>query len=200
MKALSHPACETVPGDPDLQVIESAPPDGMAAAIDALAIDSLPNFRLEGPVKHLTDWLESVAQAPGLVAAQRFIVADVAARVRYFADRSGSTTLALKLEIVRDNACRKLHHDHVAYRLVCTYRGPGTQWLPRIHEPALGDERVAVPDDWLESIPRFASALFAGCLLAGAVPVLHRSPQIAGTGAVRLVLTINEPYAGRLQA
>ena len=180
-----------------LVIIDGEPPPGIDRAIDALCVDRLPNFRLEGPVALVAGWLDSVSQAPGLLPAQGWIVADVAAQARRFADVTGSMRLALKLEVVRDNACRKLHHDYVTHRAVCTYRGPGTQWLPRAREAALGDERETVPDYWLAPVSRFATALFAGVLLPGARPILHRSPPIAGTGEVRLVLTINEPFSGR---
>jgi hypothetical protein len=182
-----------------LIIIAAAPPPGLDRAIDALAPESLPNFRLEGPVALVMAWLNIVVATPGLLPEQAWIVGDVARQARRFADLTGSTHVALKLEVVRDNACRKLHHDYVAHRLVCTYRGPGTQWLGRDHEVALADEREVVPDHWLTAIPRFASAVFAGVLLPGARPILHRSPPIAGTDTIRLVLTINEPFSGRIR-
>lgn len=186
-------------GGVGLVLLDGERPPSIAGAIDALAIETLPNFRLEGPVALVAGWLDSLSKTPGLLTAQAWIVADVASQAQHFAEITGSLQLGLKLEMVRDNACRKLHHDYVAHRLVCTYRGPGTQWLPREHEPALGNEREIVPDHWLASVPRFAAALFAGVLLPGARPILHRSPPIAGTGEVRLVLTINEPFSGRFR-
>lgn len=182
-----------------LVIIDGEPPPGIDDAIDVLAVENLPNFRLEGPVALAAGWLDTLSQTPGLLTAQAWIVADVASQARRFAEITGSLQLGLKLEVVRDNACRKLHHDYVAHRLVCTYRGPGTQWLAREHEPALGDEREIVADHWLAPVPRFAAALFAGVLLPGARPILHRSPPIAGSGEVRLVLTINEPFSGRFR-
>ena len=148
----------------------------------------------------VADWLETLSHTPGLSWPQAWVVADIASQVKRFAELSGTMRVALKLEVISDNACSKLHHDYVAHRLVCTYRGPGTQWLGREHETALGDERDTVPDGWLKAVPRFAAALFTGRLLPGVRPILHRSPPIAGTGTVRLVLTINEPFSGRYTA
>lgn len=182
-----------------LMIIDAAPSPEIEQAIDMLAVDSLPNFRIEGPVALVAGWLSTLSQMQGPLPAQAWIVADVAAQARRFADATGTAHIGLKLEVVRDNACRKLHHDYVAHRLVCTYRGPGTQWLARDHEAPLGDEREVVPDHWLTSIPRFAAGIFAGVLLPGARPILHRSPPIAGTGEIRLVLTINEPFSGRIR-
>jgi hypothetical protein len=190
---------DTEIGHLGLMIITAAPSPGIEQAIDMLAVDSLPNFRIEGPVALVAEWLNLLSRTPCLLPAQAWIVADVAAQARRFADVTGTTHLGLKLEVVRDNACRKLHHDYVAHRLVCTYRGPGTQWLARDHEAPLGDEREVVPDHWLTAIPRFATAIFAGVLLPGARPILHRSPPISGTGEIRLVLTINEPFSGRFR-
>jgi hypothetical protein len=190
---------DTEIGRRGLMIIDATPAPGIEGAIDSLAVDSLPNFRIEGPVALVAEWLSMLSRTPGLLPAQAWIVADVAAQARRFADVTGTTHLGLKLEVVRDNACRKLHHDYVAHRLVCTYRGPGTQWLARDHEAHLGDEREVVPDHWLTAIPRFATGIFAGVLLPGARPILHRSPPIAGTGEIRLVLTINEPFSGRFR-
>ncbi len=190
---------DTEIGHLGLMIITAAPVPGIEQAIDMLAVDRLPNFRIEGPVALVAEWLCTLSRTPGLLPAQAWIVADIAVQARRFADVTGTTHLGLKLEVVRDNACRKLHHDYVAHRLVCTYRGPGTQWLARDHEAPLGDEREVVPDHWLTAIPRFATGIFAGVLLPGARPILHRSPPIAGTGEIRLVLTINEPFSGRFR-
>ena len=186
----------TIVDQAGLAIVDAVVPPAIGTAIDVLPIDALLHFRIEGPVALAVDWLDILSRTPGLVWAQRWTVADVAIKARGFAELTGASRLALKLEVISDNACRKLHYDYVAHRIVCTYRGPGTQWLRREHEAELGDERDTVPDTWLEVVPRFASALFTGRLAPGARPVLHRSPPIAGTGMARLVLTINEPFSG----
>jgi hypothetical protein len=195
------PATAMAPTPPDeiagMTLFPGAPPTGIAPALDALAPAELPNFRLEGSALRVCDWLAWLAATPGLSAALAWVIGDCTTQLARFVEASGSTIVAVKLERVSDDACRRLHHDYVAHRLVCTYRGPGTEWLPRAREAALGDERDIVPADWLRPVPRFAAALFAGRLLPGGRPVLHRSPPIAGTGQVRLVLTINEPFSGR---
>jgi hypothetical protein len=37
--------------------------------------------------------------------------------------------IRIRLERVEDDACALFHTDSVRFRLLCTYRGPGTQWL-----------------------------------------------------------------------
>jgi hypothetical protein len=184
--------------DSDLRLYPAGLPDDLARDLDALPEAALPHFRIDNaPLGPLLGFVGQLATTPGLDPALALVLADVAAQARRFAELTGATALALKLERVTDDACRKLHHDYVAHRLVVTYRGQGTQWLPRALEAALGAERLRVDDSWLHSVPRFSAALFTGRLLPGGNPVLHRSPPIAGTGQVRLVLTINEPFAAR---
>lgn len=200
MQATATRNCSPPPpaADPGLMLFPGRPPVGLGRALDALPADALPHFRIDNaPLGPLLAFLAQLAATPGLDPALVSVLADVAHQARRFADLTGATVLAMKLEHVGDDACRKLHHDYVAHRLVVTYRGPGTQWLPRALEPALGEERLRVRDDWLETIPRFTAALFTGRLLPGGTPVLHRSPPILGSGQIRLVLTINEPFAAR---
>ena len=45
-----------------------------------------------------------------------------------FADLIKCNYLRLRLNIVTTNACRKFHIDAIEARLVCTYRGLGTQY------------------------------------------------------------------------
>ena len=108
-----------------------------------------------------------------------------------FAAISGESKLSVKLQAVGSDACRFLHHDYVARRLVCTYRGPGTEWLPPSREAYVVDRRRGVSAALLERVPRFGVAIFTGRTSLGAAPILHRSPPVAGTGTVRLVLTID---------
>jgi hypothetical protein len=102
----------------------------------------------------------------------------------------------LRLDAVTGDACRRWHRDCVPLRLICTYRGPGTQWVP----PAWGDAVIAQPDaDTAQALSFQAGdvALFKGCGWAGQTHdggIVHRSPRIAGTGITRLVLVLDAAW------
>jgi hypothetical protein len=187
-----------LPEAPDLLLFPASVDPALAVALDVLPADSLPHFRIDHAapdvVMALLGWL---TEAPGLAPPIRAVLADVGCQLQRFVTTTRAPLVALRLEAVADDACRRLHHDNVAQRLVCTYRGPGTEYLPRAREDALGRERVAVPPRWLEQVPRFVAALFTGTRLPGARPILHRSPPVAGSGTVRLLLTINDPFVIR---
>ncbi len=98
-----------------------------------------------------------------------------------FAGIAGCSRVAVRLEGVTGDSCRRFHVDQVPLRLITTYAGPGTQWL-------IGEEGVARVHD----VPTGGVALFKGRGRTPDIALLHRSPPIADTGNHRLVLVIDE--------
>lgn len=92
-----------------------------------------------------------------------------------------ASTVRLRLEAVYDNACCKFHVDNVVARLICTYRGPGTQL-------GLG----AQDTDQITTVSTGAPIVLKGRLWSQAQDVIlhHRSPPIEGTGVSRLMLVL----------
>ncbi len=92
--------------------------------------------------------------------------------------------LRLRLDVVTTNACRKFHIDAITARLVCTYRGTGTQY--GISTDGAEPRRVF-------TVPTGAPILLRGTLWRDrtASGLLHRSPPIEGTGETRLVLVLD---------
>jgi hypothetical protein len=108
----------------------------------------------------------------------------------------------VSLAVVRDDACRKFHVDRRHARMLCTYAGPGTHWVPNhaVDRAALADDRLdvaranaaIVPDPReIRSMPSPWVALLKGAAWPGNEQhgLVHRSPPLAATGLCRLVLT-----------
>jgi hypothetical protein len=147
--------------------------------------------------------------APGLAAAlapvlpgpdfgQRLLVNDLARLVRLFADATGAWSVAVRLERLDTDACRMFHADFVGIRLLCTYAGPGTQWVPNRSavRAALGsgDNAAICPrPEAIQALPRFAVGLFKGDAWPGnrGNGIVHRSPPVAGTGRTRLLACLD---------
>lgn len=131
--------------------------------------------------------------------------ADVAALAAVFCELLGTTSARASLASVDTNKCRKFHCDYKTLRLVCTYAGPGTEWVDdrEVDRSAMGHEescfdianarivrhgssvRRAEPGD----VVILKGELFAGNAGHGAV---HRSPPIEATGERRIVLTLDQ--------
>lgn len=112
------------------------------------------------------------------------LIGDIAALADGFAKLMLASYLRLRLQAVTTNACRKFHIDAVTARLVCTYRGHGTQY--GISTDGGNPGRVF-------SVPTGAPVLLRGTLWPEkpASGLLHRSPPIEGTGETRLVLVLD---------
>jgi hypothetical protein len=161
----------------------------------ALPIDDLPACRLEVTRDDAADALNRSFDACGTPHGKPrdAFVADIAGLVAWFTALAQTRTVRLRLDVVTGDACRRWHRDCVPLRLICTYRGPGTLWVP----PAFGAAVLAAPDDDEPQAMTFEAgdvALFKGCGWPGQPHdggIVHRSPRIVGSGVARLVLVLD---------
>lgn len=161
---------------------------------DRLHPEQIPNGRvLMAPDEagRAVDCLFSLSRTPA-GAGRALFKADVCDLVWRFAAASGGDMVDLRVEHVRHDACWRFHRDQVRLRMICTYRGPGTEYVPRDrYDDAL--ERQRDYDGPTFEVPRFAVALFKGAMAGMEDAVVHRSPPIAGRGLSRLMICLNQP-------
>lgn len=113
-------------------------------------------------------------------------------------------TIGLRLEVIGKAMCPRLHVDRLGIRLLCTYRGPGSEWVDdeEVDRSRLGAGANGLPDESsgllgpssrIEVIPPFAVALLKGSLWQGNAGrgVIHRSPAIAPSEAPRILLAMD---------
>jgi len=162
----------------------------LASLVDGLAFAELPHLRFEAIAAHRVG--EALAVALGPRASKLApLLADVADLARLYARVTGSATIRLRLEAIRDDACRRFHADQVHARLLCTYRGPATEWLAARDVRLAADGFVADPEPGaIRRLERFEVGLFAGALSPW--PCIHRSPPLSGTARDRLLLVVDE--------
>lgn len=157
--------------------------------------------RFEARVEHDDDWIESALASFPRSPARALLVADVAQLVSRFRQLTSSTSVKISFGTVRDDQCRKFHADYQRLRLITTYLGPGTEWLP---EPAIRREALVEPPACPTSANQLIvkdSALVqrahSGDVLvlrghdgvrAGGLAAIHRSPPIERSGKARVVL------------
>ena len=110
---------------------------------------------------------------------------DLALLARVFSIATGHEAFSLRLETVRDDGCARFHVDNVEVRMVTTYVGVGTQWVP---DP----DALILQSAYRRPVQALAPgdvALFRGKRRGGAC-VPHRSPRLA-EGDVRLVAVLD---------
>lgn len=112
-----------------------------------------------------------------------------------------ASAIGLRMEIVRQAMCPRLHVDRVGIRMLCTYRGSGTEWVEdasvdRRFLGAAGGGRsdevsgLLRPGYRIESVPPFDVALLKGSLWQGndGRGIVHRSPAVGQAPRVLVAL------------
>lgn len=169
---------------------DRTPPPGFQSWIDGLAPSVLPSARLVLHADTVARILPSVFASCGTPASPHrdHLQDDISTLAQMFSKLTGAPYLRMRLEVVDTNACRKFHLDAVTVRLVCTYRGQGTQYGASVDnaDPAQ-----------IHEVGPSAPILLRGSLWPGAarIALRHRSPPIEGTGETRLVLVF-DPLMG----
>ena len=179
LSAIHHPGCAAA-------IWRRQPVSGVQSWIDGLFPDVLPRARVILRPEAVRDAAAEICKASGTPAAPQrdHLVDDIAALADIFAGLMRARWLRLRLDAVTTNACRKFHIDAVTARLVCTYRGTGTQY--RIGADGAEPRRIF-------TVPTGAPILLRGTLWPERPHsgLLHRSPPIEGTGETRLVLVLD---------
>ncbi|MEH3046291.1 DUF1826 domain-containing protein [Sphingomonas adhaesiva] len=172
---------------------------GRHPAIDRAMLEEVDDVAIEAEVAHLAADLPPALAACGYAARDaQALAADIALLAQPLASAVAVTRVAIRLDVVETDACRRFHADYVQARLICTYVGPGTQWLDDADAVRLaaGADPAALA---VRHIATGDAAIFKGRLWAPDAPIVHRSPPIAASGDHRLLLVIDpappEPIA-----
>lgn len=175
-----------------LVVWRRPPIERLVRLLDPLPPEALPHLRLEElPAAAIAAALEEALSSRTKALAA--LLDDVAHLAKLYGSLTGRRTVRLRLERVTDNACRRFHADHVRLRLLCTYRGPGTEWIAASDVRLAADGALAEPEPAaIRRLGRFDVGLFKGTAWRGGQPCFHRSPPVAGTGMARILLCIDE--------
>ena len=154
--------------------------------IDSFPDKELPSVRIALPLDAIQGALMEVMQISGMPACgqREILIDDITALANVFAEINQTKFLRLRLEAIKGNACSKFHVDAVTTRLVCTYRGPGTQYC----FSADGTDLSNIFD-----VPTSSPIVMRGTLWPNKERsgFLHRSPPIEGSGKTRLLLVLD---------
>lgn len=179
LSAIHQPGCAAV-------VWRREPQRRFQDWIDRLDPEQLPRTRV---VIQPSAARETVLRCCDIAGApdceERSLLADdIAALADGLAQIERAPYLRLRLDVVTTNSCRKFHIDAVTSRLICTYRGTGTQY--GISEDGADPARIV-------TTPTGAPLILRGTLRPETPRsgLLHRSPPIAGSGETRLLLVLD---------
>ena len=182
LSAIQHPGCAAVIWNRTL-------PTEMGETLATINTGQLPSMRVILRPAIIRDSLRIACE--DFEVEQRdtvdWLIEDVTALAERFVKLMSAPYLRVRLEVVTTNACRKFHIDAVTARLICTYRGTGTQY--GISTDGADPKRVF-------TVPTGAPVILRGTEWPANPPagLLHRSPPIDGTGETRLLLVLDPVF------
>ncbi len=185
LSAIHRPGCAAA-------IWQRQPLDSFQWWIDRLEPALLPRARIILRPELVRDAVLQVCDTCGTPASpeRARLIDDIAALADIFATVMGARYLRLRLDVVNTDACRKFHIDAATARLVCTYRGTGTQYATGKQDRTGAGSALT---GRMFTLPTGAPILLRGTLWREhpAAGLLHRLPPIAGTGQTRLVLVLD---------
>jgi hypothetical protein len=127
------------------------------------------------------------------------LILDIVSLVKVFGELTENSTFKVLLSTVNSNMCRRFHTDINDLRLLCTYSGQGTLWIPEefVNREALnscGDNECILRDaSQVQQVPTGSVAILKGAIYPkeGTKACVHRSPSIEESGETRLLLRID---------
>ena len=156
------------------------------AWIDELDPACLPSARLVLHPDEVREAVTEVCKRAGTPSTpeRTHLIEDVDAISTLFADLLQYPFLRLRFDVINTNACCKFHMDMVKARLICTYRGTGTQY---------GFAQWDRAPTQIRTVPTGSPIVLRGkhWPMDHRLSLLHRSPQIEGTGETRLLLVLD---------
>lgn len=182
LSAIHHPACAAA-------IWRRDPLPEFQSWVDALPPEHLPKARMMLRPEQIRDAMVQICEVTGTPDCDDRVrlIDDTAALADIFAGLMHAPFLRLRFDVVTDNACRKFHIDAVTARLVCTYRGTGTQ---------CGISADGTEPRNVFTVPTGAPILLRGTLWPAKphARLMHRSPPIEGTGETRLLLVLDPVF------
>ncbi|MCC5797554.1 MAG: DUF1826 domain-containing protein [Methylophaga sp.] len=151
------------------------------------------------PASAMEFLIEELPDKPGRLN----FVKDVAGLAEMFADLFELERVGIRLSIIDNTMCPRFHTDHLPCRLVTSYAGAATQWLPEVtvDRSKLGAGAAGLPDhqsgiyrdsDMIQQLNTSDVALLKGEGWQGnsGYGIVHRSPAI-NVDEKRLLLTLD---------
>lgn len=170
-------------------------PDGLESALLDWARHRETGF--DAPCRARAEDVASALQGLMEERWRAWLTEDLVQLLGLFQRLAGVTKCRLVFGVVRGDQCRKFHVDRLRLRMISTYAGPGTEWLPEaavrraaLREPAACPElanRQIVRSARLVRHARAGDVLVMKGALATPEGVVHRSPPIESLGVTRVV-------------
>ena len=132
-----------------------------------------------------------------IIGVKDVFIHDVVRLSCLFFDMTKQSHMKLQILPVNSNMCRLFHEDYYRQRLLCTYLGPGTEWLDHnnVNRAGLGkgrNQNIVKDASKINRANTFDVILLKGARHESGMGVVHRSPPVENTDQIRILLKIDE--------
>ncbi len=162
----------------------------------------IPDKRFTGSLDDLSSWLTNFLEHIPDNHQRDFqcLTSDIEHVAQWFDQRWHAEQYIFRIHPLSETMCPRFHTDHGAMRLLCTYRGPGTEWVQEdgVNRKALRtigttNDTIVPRPQAIHTIPNFTAALLCGCDAQGNGGVVHRSPKVpAGDNRITFCMTLTD--------
>lgn len=167
----------------ELALCRRTPAPDVACALAASPLLPLDSFLVNDVRSDPECALSCAAGSAGLHPVARAAVeTDMRKLLSMFLAALPGRAVRLRMECIADDACRRFHQDRTGWRLLVTYRGPGTHWL--------------APESGTTGQVRTWDVLLLRGLRLGQTPrILHKSPPMPPGAPPRLLFVLDAAEA-----
>jgi hypothetical protein len=170
------------------------PSEELRTAISAAKYDDLPELDAVIESERIPLLLPELVHTPiGKALLQELLPA-----ISAFRDLLPCKRIRVMLMRTLGRTCPLFHVDRVTLRMLCTFRGPGTEWVANadVARKGLGrgdNDKVIVPGTVIYSIPAFHLCVLKGDAYKGNAGrgIVHRSPSVPGNAGGRWYLRVD---------
>ncbi len=183
----------------NLCVWQRSPMQELSRELSLLHARHLPDVRCVTSLETFAEDLAGLLGGCGL-PAEEFAAwrADLQRLARLYFPLARGRKVTLRLETTDQDGCRRFHADRTHLRLLCTYRGPGTEWLTNTQVDRDAQYAGAPNEEILRfGAPSQLQTFWVGILKGSAYPgntdhgLVHRSPPVANSGQVRVLVCLD---------
>lgn len=119
---------------------------------------------------------------------QRALILDLKCLAKTYFAVSRAKRVTVQISFIDNDMCRLFHADHIDLRLLCTYRGKGTEWLTEDNAKRAGlgkgcNDNICRDPTKVRRFNTFDVGLLKGTRYPGndGFGAVHRSPPISGS-------------------
>lgn len=152
-------------------------------------------YRASGTVKEITLSLNTYLSK--VLLGHMALLEDILNLLRLFEQLTKASSFRVLLANIGTTMCPRFHTDVNELRMLCTYVGPGTLWLPdyavdrKAYLTGKGNQAIVPDENLIRQVDTGDIVILKGALYPGSTPILHRSPSIEKNGMERILLSID---------